>query len=579
MTSIDGWEDIDWSEIESRVFQMQLRIFRASQENRIDIVHNLQQLLTRSWSARCLAVRKAAQDSPGRKSPGVDGESALTDPRKLRLATTISLHQRPQPVRRVYIPKPGSPELRPLGIPTIADRTLQHLIVLALEPQWEAKFSPHQYGFRRGYSCHDALIHIRKYIQRGPKWVLDADIEKFFDRLDHNAILKKLSTWPLMETAITRVLKSGVMVDVQLNSTELGTPQGGPLSPLLANIALSGLETDLENAFPVGSQIEGIRLAKPPRLVLYADDFVVLHEHRAVIKTARMYITQWLNPLGLNLSPNKTRICHTLDKVDSQQAGLDFLGTRVQQFRIGKHAPNSAFFNGVWTNIQPKRKAITALLHKCHDTIHTMGPHKKRNAAYQQRVESGKAGPIEVMIIHMNRMLRGWCNYHRHHNAKKTFSRIDHELFWILWRWATRTFPKRGRKRLVQELFNGAHPWRFGIKQGHAGQPVWLMRAAETPILRHFPVQAGRSYYDGDWAYWGKRQGRYPGLPSRIGGLLKRQSGKCAVCHESITPEDRVLTARHQQEGVSAGRNILLHERCAVQLSDHITHRENPFLA
>ena len=292
------WEDIDWARAESEVFQLQKRIFRKSKENRRTEVHSLQQLLVESWHARCLAVYRAAEESRGKGTPGIDGQKNLSDAQKLQLAKRLSIQQHPKPVRRTLIPKSGSQELRPLGIPTIADRALQQLIVFALEPEWEAHLAPHQYGFRRGRSCHDALIHIRKHIQRSPKWVLDADIEKFFDRLDHSALMEKLDTWPRMRIAISRILKSGAMDGNELVPSDQGTPQGGPLSPLLANIALSGLERALDAAIPAGSTVEGIKVNQPPRIVLYADDFVVLHEHHAVVEAAKVFIEGWLRPLA-----------------------------------------------------------------------------------------------------------------------------------------------------------------------------------------------------------------------------------------------------------------------------------------
>ena len=570
--NIEKWEDIDWTHVETEVFQMQKRIFRRSKENRRIEIHMLQQLLAASWSARCLAVRRAAQDSPGKDTAGIDGKKDLSDAQKLQLAKRLSIQQHPMPVRRSHIPKPGSEELRPLGIPTIADRALQQLIALALEPQWEAHLTPHQYGFRRGRGCHDALIHIRLHIQRSPKWVLDADIEKFFDRLDHSALLQKLDTWPRMRIAITRILKSGALDGSELVPSDQGTPQGGPLSPLLANVALSGLERALDAAIPVGTIMKGIKVRDTPRIVIYADDFVVLHEYRSVVEAAKVFIEDWLRPLGLNLSPTKTRITHTLEKVDGQQAGFDFLGCRVQQFRVSKYSVSS-YFKGLWTDIRPSRKGVKRLLQKCAETIQNMGPHKRRNAAYKLRQAKGKAGPTEVMLIHLNQSIRGWCNYHRPHNAKETFSGIDNDLFHMLWAWAKRTYPRRGRIRLAQEFWlSQGRPWRFRIPRADTGEPRELYQAASTPIQRHTTVQTERSFYDGDWAYWAARAGKYPGLPSHIGPPLKRQAGRCAACNKPINRADRVKVTLPQQGGVRS-KAILLHERCDDSHSNDVTQQ------
>jgi len=561
------WEDIDLAQARAEVFRMQKRIFRKSKDSSRTEIHALQQLLVKSWHACYLAVYRAAEESKGKGTAGIDGQKDLTDPQKLQLAKRLCITQRPKPVRRKQIPKPGSTQLRPLGIPTIADRALQQLIVFALEPEWEAHFAPHQYGFRRGYSCHDALISIKRHIQHGPKWVLDADIEKFFDRLDHSALMKKLDTWPRMRIAILRILKSGAMDGSELVPSDQGTPQGGPLSPLLANIALSGLERALGAALKVGTKMGEYRVSKPPRIVIYADDFVVLHEHRAVVEAAKVFIEGWLRPLGLNLSPTKTRITHTLEKVDGQQAGFDFLGCRVQQFPVGKYALSS-HSKRVWTGIRPSKKGVQRLLENCKDTIRGKGPHKKRNAIYQQRLKKGQAGTIEVMIIHLNPGIRGWCKYHRFHNAKKTFARIDNDLFHMLWAWAKRTFPRRGHKRLVKELWLAqGSPWTFRDPLPSSGEPRELYKAASTPIRKHTLIQSDRSFYDGDWAYWGKRRGEYPGLPKNIGGLLKRQTGKCSVCGEEINRQDRVTTTLDQQEG-KAMRTYLIHNRCDKESHD-----------
>lgn len=205
----ESWEGLDWLLIEREVFKLQKRVFRLSQENKRSAMHRLQKRLTNSFHARCLAVYRAAEDSKGRHTPGVDGVKSLTDNQKMSLVRSLHLSQRPKPVRRVQIPKPGSTETRPLGIPTMSDRAHQHLIALALEPEWEARFSRSIFGFRKGRSQHDALINIRQNL-RGTKWVLDGDIEKFFDRVSHEALLKKLDTFPAMEKAIGRILRSKI---------------------------------------------------------------------------------------------------------------------------------------------------------------------------------------------------------------------------------------------------------------------------------------------------------------------------------------------------------------------------------
>jgi RNA-directed DNA polymerase len=191
----------------------------------------LQRLLLRSTSAKLLAVRRVTQDNQGKKTPGVDGVAALEPEERCLLVQDLSLGRPAQPVRRVWIPKPGTEEKRPLGIPTLSDRAAQALVKLALEPQWEARFEPNSYGFRPGRSCHDALEAIFGAIKHKAKYVLDADIAKCFDRIDHQALLTKIDTFPLLRRVIGGWLKAGVLDGGQLFPTAAGTPQGGVLTP------------------------------------------------------------------------------------------------------------------------------------------------------------------------------------------------------------------------------------------------------------------------------------------------------------------------------------------------------------
>jgi RNA-directed DNA polymerase len=256
------WQDLPWRTIKRAVFKLQKRIYQAAKNGDIKTVHKLQRLLLKSWSARCLAVRRVTQDNQGKNTAGVDGVKSLRSEQRLQMAQTLKLTSKAQPTRRVWIPKPGKAEKRPLGIPTLRSRAEQALAKLALEPEWEAQFEPNSYGFRPGRSCHDAIDAIFKAICHKPKYVLDADIAQCFDRINHEALLDKLQTSPTLRRAIRAWLKAGVMEKDELFPTTAGTPQGGVISPLLANIALHGLEMAITQEYPQA------------KVIRYADDLV-----------------------------------------------------------------------------------------------------------------------------------------------------------------------------------------------------------------------------------------------------------------------------------------------------------------
>ena len=574
-TKIESWEDIDFESFEAQIFQIQTGIFRASKLNDYERMHHLQLRLVQSFRARAYAVYLASERNKGRKTAGVDGAKNLSDNQKLKLAQSLRLTKKPDPVRRMNIPKPGSQDTRPLGIPTIADRALQQLIKLALEPEWEARFSRSTYGFRRGRSCHDALINIRLNIRQTPKWVLDGDIEKFFDRLDHRALLKKLNTFSAMEKAIYRILKAGLIEGEVFNPTEMGTPQGGPLSPLLANIALCGLEDDLLRAFPPSRVIDGVRIDKQPRLIVYADDFVCLHPSRTVVEESSRFISEWLLQLGLNLSPTKTRVAHTLHKTRvvnplkkvEYRRGFDFLGCEIRQHRVGKHQGSSY---GYHTHIGPSKKSQERIYADCAEIIDKMVRSKKRNGSQADKEAKGHPGQQEILIHTLNSKLRGWAGYHHHHNSKRVFSTLDHKLFKKLFRWTKRRHPKWRRKRLISHYFNGAAPWIFKVHDAPPEKPVELLRVDSTPIKPHTPVRSRESFYDGDWAYWGKRRGFYPGIPKSVTRCLKRQTGKCLHCKNEITSGDRVLLQRVTADSGKQWIRVV-HQHCGLQTTDYLT--------
>jgi RNA-directed DNA polymerase len=268
------WKDIPWHQLERRVFKLQKRIFKAKQRGDTKTVRQLQKTLVNSWSAKCLAVRRVTQDNQGKRTAGVDGVKSLSPAARLTLVAQLKLDSKVSPTRRVWIPKPGKPaERRPLSIPTLFDRALQALVKLALEPEWEAVFEPNVFGFRPGRSCHDAIQQIYSAIKQKAKYALDADIAQCFDRIDHQKLLEKLNTFPKLHRQIRAWLKAGVIDGKQWSPTLEGAPQGGTLSPLLANVALHGLESGIRQSFPRRKPvIDGKRkYIATPDIIRYCD--------------------------------------------------------------------------------------------------------------------------------------------------------------------------------------------------------------------------------------------------------------------------------------------------------------------
>ncbi len=418
--SMNEWKDIPWPRLERVVFKLQKRIYRAAQEGNKQKVRRLQRLLVSSRAAKCLAVRRVTQDNQGKKTAGVDGVKSLTPKQRRELVGQIEISNKAKPTRRVWIPKPGREEKRPLGIPTMHDRANQGLLKIALEPEWEAYMEGNSYGFRPGRGCHDAIEAIFSSIKQKPKWVLDADIAKCFDRIDHKALVEKLNTTSPIRKQIRAWLKAGVIDKGEWHATEAGTPQGGVISPLLANIALNGLEEAVKEL--ARTQKEKQKLT----VVRYADDFVVMHEDRGMIDRAQIVVAEWLKGIGLELKAEKTKIAHTLK---GESPGFDFLGFKVRQYEIGKYRTGKSTNGtplGFKTLIKPSNKSI--------------GKHKER---LSEMVASHKAAPQAALISKLNTIIRGWSNYYRTVVSKETYSYMDRYLWTILWQWAKRRHPNK----------------------------------------------------------------------------------------------------------------------------------------
>lgn len=530
----EDWQTLPWQQIERNVFRLQQRIYQATREGNVKGVHNLQRLLLHSYSARLLAVRRVTQDNRGKRSPGVDGIASLTPPERLTLAQELRhLDTNPDPVRRTYIDKSGTTEKRPLGIPTMVDRAKQALVKLVLEPEWEAKFEPNSYGFRPGRSTHDAIEAIFNFTRLKPKYVLDADIEKCFDKISHAALLRKLQTIRLIAKLIRGWLKAGIMDNGKLLFPEAGAPQGSVISPLIANIALHGLEEALVSCLPRENR---------PAVIRYADDLVILHPDLDTLKMLQEKAETWLAEMGLHLKPSKTRITHTLIEYEGN-VGFDFLGFTIRQYRVNKYRTHTYRGKpGFKTLITPSKQTAKRHQNKIKQTIRQYRGHSQA-----------------ALIGVLNPIIRGWANYYHTCVAKQTFDRLDAELFWKLTKWAHFRHPNKEWDWKYQRYWQP--------QSGHidfTDGEYTLIKYRQTKIERHTKVKGDKSYFDGDWPYWTARLGKDPTKPKRVCVLMKEQQGKCVECGLRLRATD-VLEIHHRDGNHNNNhyQNLaLLHGHC-----------------
>ena len=387
-TAIAGWDKIDWRAQEEQVRRLRQRIFTAAQEQDWPRVRNLQKLMLRSRANTLVSVRQVTQRNAGRRTAGIDGEVALTP--EARAEVAVRVHQsiaswRPLAVRRVYIPKASNrAKLRPLGIPVLMDRCHQQRVRHALEPEWEARFEPKSYGFRPGRSCHDAIAAV--FITcAGPQakrvWALDADLAAAFDRIDHDHLLAALGSFPARDL-IRGWLKAGVFeAGKGFAPTEEGTPQGGPISPCLLNVALHGLEEAAGVRYRTRGTRAGEVMPGSPVAVRYADDVVVLCHSQEQAAQVKAQLAEWLAPRGLAFNEDKTKIVHLSE-------GFDFLGFNVRRYRAK-------------LLIKPSKAAVRRL--------------RERLAAEMRTLRGGNAMAV---IARLNPIIRGsgrpttgaWCH-------------------------------------------------------------------------------------------------------------------------------------------------------------------------
>jgi len=534
------WYAIDWPTIQRNVRRLQVRIAQATKEGRWGKVQVLQRLLTHSYSGKVLAVRRVTENN-GKKTPGVDQEIWDTPEKKTQAVHELKRRgYQPGPLRRVYIPKSDGKTMRPLGIPTMKDRAQQAIHLLALDPVVETLADKNSYGFRQQRSCADAIEQCFNALKTATtQWILEGDIKSCFDKISHDWLTAHV---PMDRAILQKWLKAGYMHKCVFHETAEGTPQGGIISPALANCALDGLERALQGKYPNGTRLKSLGGKLPSvNFIRYADDFIITSKSQELLEgEIKPLVEQFLQERGLELSPTKTVITNV-------EQGFDFLGQNVRRYPCGKLL------------IKPSKKNVKTFLKGIRKTI-----------------RAARSSPAADLINQLNPKIRGWANYHRHVVSSRTFNRADHEIFSSLWRWARRRHPKKNRRWLKEKYFepHGTRNWVFTAEMyDDQGQPlkIRLLLARDTPIRRHVKVKSEANPYDPVYeTYFEKREADHMRDTFQGSRFLRflwyEQGGLCVACNTRLTRLSGWILHYCIPRVMGGSRNaencVLLHPEC-----------------
>ena len=487
------WKSINWNEAETYVNRLQVRIAKATQDKKWNTVKRFQYLLTHSYYAKALAVRKITTNK-GKNTSGVDKELWSTPASKMRGVLSLTdKNYKAKPLRRVFIEKKGKKAKRPLGIPCMYDRAMQALYALALDPVSEVTADTKSFGFRKGRCCQDACEYIFTALSRkvSAEWVLEGDIKGCFDHISHEWLIENI---PMDKSVLKQFLKAGFVFENELFPTDDGTPQGGVISPILANMALDGMQKMLADKFHtnrLGKVDLRFKNAHKVNIVRYADDFIVTAATKEIAEEAKVLIRDFLRTRGLELSEEKTTITHIND-------GFDMLGWTFRKFK-GKLI------------VKPSNKSIKTFVASVSETI----------------LKRGKAWKQEVLIEKLNQQIRGWTNYHQSVCASEAFAHIDYILYELLWRWAKRRHPHKGKWWVSLNYWHrkGNRNWVFSTEDKE------LLRVDHISIVRHTKVRINANpYFDTQYFLDRKFEHGMKRLSGRFKLIWKNQNGCCYHC-------------------------------------------------
>lgn len=522
-----GWASIDWNKAEAAVKKLQVRIVKAQKAGKWNKVKALQWTLTHSFYAKALAVKRVTSNQ-GKNTSGVDKVLWSTDTAKYKAIDTLRRKgYKPLPLRRVHIKKSNG-KLRPLGIPTMKDRAMQALYAMSLEPLAETSGDNFSYGFRKGRSTADAMVRIHTLLSRriSPEWVLEGDIKGCFDHISHEWLLGHI---PMDKAMLKKWLKSGFVFNGELFPTEEGTPQGGIISPILANMTLDGIQELLASKFPIAMK-NGKEIRHKINLVRYADDFIVTGDSEEILKDeVKPLIAEFLAERGLTLSEEKTLVTHVDD-------GFDFLGFNVRRY------------NGTLLT-KPSKDRVKKFTAKIKEVI-------KRNASSTQH----------DLIFTLNPIIKGWGEYYQFSAATEIYRKVDNAIFQKLWRWCLRRHHNKGLGWIKNRYFHkiGNRDWVFSTEESGRDKQCSLISLTNIKIKKYPQLKAAYNPYDPAWEDYTEQRAvikmkfSLKGRKSLI-YMWEKQDRKCPLCGQPITKETpwRTMFADDSKK-----TRVLVHDKC-----------------